>query len=77
MIQIMKMLKSSEENLKCICGLCDHDFSSKDCLYNKMVDDANPNKKMYSLILNIMKKEIEHAKPKSKATSSKKTTKRK
>lgn len=49
--------KKSENNLKCICGLCKHTYSNSSCIYNKIVDAQNPEDKMFKEIMKIIKEE--------------------
>ena len=46
--------KDTRNKLKCICELCDHDYKSKVCLFNKIIDSKNPQQKMYDTIEKII-----------------------
>ena len=39
--------KKSENKLKCICGICNHKFGDKKCVYYQITDSLNPDEKMF------------------------------
>lgn len=49
--------KKSENKLKCICGMCNHKFDDKKCMYYQIVDSLNPDERMFKEILKIFKEE--------------------
>lgn len=58
----MKLTKTQEKKLDCICGICDHDCMSKTCIDNKIMDAKNPGaemkKQILALIADVCKKNI-------------------
>lgn len=47
----LKLTKAEEQQLECICGMCEHTFLSKNCLYNKICDARDPNLEQKKQIL--------------------------
>ena len=46
--------KDTKNKLKCICELCNHDYTHKSCLFNKIVDSKNPEQEMYNTLEKII-----------------------
>lgn len=66
--------KKSENKLKCICGMCNHKFDDKKCIYYQITDSLNPDERMFKEILKIFKEENKSSndnKRKSKQSKSK------
>lgn len=50
----MKLTKTQERKLDCICSICDHDCMDKSCLDNKIMDAKEPGQEMKKQIIALM-----------------------
>ncbi len=55
---MIKLSKTTENNLRCLCGLCEHDTYDKSCPYARMLEAEDPNKYLYNAISRLIKTEI-------------------
>ena len=56
---MIKISSTTQKELVCLCGLCDHDCMDTKCPFNVMIDKKNPEEYMYKRVLFLMKKEIQ------------------
>lgn len=48
---MIKLTKTQEKKLDCICSLCDHDCMSKSCIDNKIMNAKEPGLEMKKQIM--------------------------
>lgn len=63
--------KTTDKELKCLCGLCDHEVFDKDCPYNQMIDKDNPDEELYKRICRLVAREVNLAVLKEKKKNGK------
>lgn len=51
---MIKLTKTQEGKLDCICSICNHDCMDKACLDNKIMDAKEPGEEMKKQILLLM-----------------------
>lgn len=51
---MIKLTKTQEKKLDCICSICDHDCMSKACLDNKIMEAKEPGLEMKKQIIALM-----------------------
>lgn len=51
---VIKISKESDQALKCLCGICEHDAFDNNCLYNKITNAENPGEAMYAHLKKII-----------------------
>lgn len=49
----LKLNKTQEGILNCICGICNHGYESKACPYNKIVDAELPGEEQKKQIIKL------------------------
>ena len=54
-----KVSKKTQNDLKCIAGLCLHSCDNKKCLWNKIADSKNPNEQTYKELVKLIKREAQ------------------
>lgn len=55
---MIKISAKTQNDLTCLCGLCNHDAFDKQCLYNQIIDKDKPEEELHKRILTLMRKEI-------------------
>ena len=54
---MIKLSKVTQDELICLCGLCDHEPYDKNCHWVKMLDAPDPNLYQFKAISRIIKTE--------------------
>lgn len=70
----MKLTKTQNAKLDCICGACEHDCMDKKCLFNKITESMHPEAVQKKYILDLMEEVLVANTPKN--TRAKITTKK-
>ena len=67
---MIKLSKLSENELKCLCGLCEHDTYDRTCPYAQMLEASDPNLYLFNRVKKLMTKEFGKPKTKTRKTKS-------
>lgn len=52
----LKLTKAEQQELDCLCGLCDHTYLSRTCLFNKICEAKNPDLEQKRQIIKFIEK---------------------
>lgn len=68
---MIKISSTTQKELTCLCGLCEHSVLDEKCAYKQVIDKRDPNEELFKRIIALMRKEITRNVGKQTTTNSK------